>query len=392
MLKLLALRGAPLFIRPLAIFLEGLLVPGQNVLVLVIPTAMLALTISSVPVHLAYYQGRDADSSASAREYASALGLILAIAVPILAGTLLALDAYLGGVLVAATCMVFLIEKLSDESSRMLEFRRQFSGWFFVQILRSVWLILPILFFKFGATYQLAFLATSFGFVLIALAVFMRVTCLTPWPKLTGMRVIRANIVFLAASFLPASYRQIPRIMITRLFPDQAHIYLATAQLAQAVGLMFNVRFQIPYRKVIAQKTALFQRRRHRLMMRYLLFPALIAPLWLLISFWVSPLHMTDAQFAAFIVPLMVADALTFAILAVHMDYLQWLRREVRLLPTYLTNGALLGILLGFLQLPIVVASENIVLTASAFTLLGLFWIIVIIRLNFRLLNASRLG
>lgn len=383
--RLLALRGSPLFIRPLAIALEGLLVPGQNVLVLVLPIAMMALTISSIPVHLDYYQTRDSIGSRFADEYSSALATIIIAVIPILACVLVLIDPHMGTVLIAATCMTFLIEKLSDESSRMLEFRKAFGYWFFVQLMRSSWLLLPIMFYFAGATYELAFLATSIAFTLIALAVFWRVTRLVLLPKIASIRQIRTKIIFLAASFLPASYRQIPRIMITRLFPDYAHLYLSTAQLAQAVALIFNVRFQIPYRKAIARKTVLFQRWRHRLMMKFLLFPAIIAPLWLVASFGLAAKGLPEIQFALLLLPLMVADALTFAILAVHMDYLQWLRHEARLMPTYLTNAALLLGLIGLLQLPIVKASQTVFLTASAFIVLGLIWIGVILRYNFSL-------
>ena len=56
MLKLLVLRAAPLFLRPAAIFLEAVLVSGDYVLIFVLPVAMMALTLSSIPLHLDYYK------------------------------------------------------------------------------------------------------------------------------------------------------------------------------------------------------------------------------------------------------------------------------------------------------------------------------------------------
>jgi len=381
--RLLALRAAPLLIRPLAILLEGWLVPDQFVIVLVLPIAMMAHTMSSIPVHLEYFQSRSADARIQGQAYASALGLVLAVVVPLLALILWLADAFAGAILIAATCLMYLIEKLSEESSRMLEFRKAFGGWFLVQVLRSAWLLVPIALFLLGATYEIAFLMTAAVFVCVAIGAFVRVTRLVPWPNLSAAPLVRKNIIFLASSFLPASYRQIPRIMITRLFPNQAHIYLAIAQAAQAAGLMFNVRFQIPYRKAIARKTAMVQRRRHPAMMRFAAVPFIVAPVWMAASFVVSLETMSDLVLAVFLTPLLLADALVFAIIAAHLDYLHWLRHRARLLMTYMTNAALLGVLLGILLSPGAEEHLSVVLVASAFTMLGLAWISVVLRYNF---------
>ena len=366
-IKLLLLRGAPLLIRPLAIALEGMLVPGQNIMVLAIPVAMLALTLSSIPVHLSYYQSTGGTEPAKAREYASGLTIVITSTFLLLATILTFLDGQMGSLLVSATCMVFLIEKFSDESSRMLEFRKAFRSWFLVQLMRSGWMIVPVGLYLCGADY----------------GVFVKVTGVMFEMGRSGLDIIRRRLIFLAASFLPASYRQIPRIMITRLFPDYAHVYLATAQLAQAAALLFNVRFQIPYRKAIARKTILVQRLRHKVMMRILAVPAIVAPLWLAGGLFVLPHEMPDAWLAALLLPLLIADAVTFAVLAAHMDYLQWMRKEARLLRTYVLNGALMAILFLLLRLLVTGAHVSIFVIIPPFVLLGVAWVLTIDRVNF---------
>lgn len=382
-IKLLLLRGAPLLIRPLAIALEGMLVPGQNIMVLAIPVAMLALTLSSIPVHLSYYQSTGGTEPAKAREYASGLTIVITSTFLLLATILTFLDGQMGSLLVSATCIVFLIEKFSDESSRMLEFRKAFRSWFLVQLMRSGWMIVPVGLYLCGADYGVAFLVSAVVVAAVSALVFVNVTGVMFEVGRSGLDIIRRRLIFLAASFLPASYRQIPRIMITRLFPDYAHVYLATAQLAQAAALLFNVRFQIPYRKAIARKTILVQRLRHKVMMRILAGPAIVAPLWLAGGLFVLPHEMPDAWLAALLLPLLIADAVTFAVLAAHMDYLQWMRKEARLLRTYVLNGALMAILLLLLRLLVTGAHVSIFVIIPPFVLLGVAWVLTIARVNF---------
>jgi hypothetical protein len=160
-------------------------------------------------------------------------------------------------------------------------------------------------------------------------------------------------------------------------------VYLATAQLAQSAALLFNVRFQIPYRKAIARKTTIVQRLRHKVMMRILAIPALIAPVGLVGGFLIFPNELSSAWLAGLLLPFLVGDALTFAILVAHMDYLQWLRRQAKLLRTYIACAMLLGVFLVLLRTPIVIERISIVGVVAAFTLLGLAWVGILVRMNF---------
>ncbi|MEO9599262.1 hypothetical protein [Parasphingorhabdus sp.] len=344
---------------------------------------MMALTISSIPVHREYYQNRMADA-AHGLKYASALGVILLLGFAVLLGFLHLPQLAMNSVLVWATVFLFLIEKLADEISRVLEFRKHFLSWFLAQALRSGWLLVPLAASAAGATYILSFLIVSILMAGAFLFFFVRVIGFVPLPRLKGFSLIRGNLVFLAGAFLAASHRQVPRILVARLFPEFAHIYLAIAQLAQGAALIFNVRYQIPYRKVIVRKTALFQKLKHPLMVRMLVFPAIIAPLCILGLRYVPMDDFSQTEMAIVLAPVLIADALVAAILAAHLGYLTWFADRKSAFFTYLIALAIpLAVLLLFCVLPIDI-QLTVFSLAGISILVGITWIAVIVGRHFR--------
>ena len=385
MLKLLALRAVPLVLRPMVILLEGYLVVGGNILVLTLPIAMMALTISSIPVHIDYYR---ADQSYPARQsigeqYISGLLWVTLLSLAVLASVLFVAELGMGGWLIAATCLLFLIEKQADEVSRMFEFRKAFVKWFLMQTARSGWMVLPIVASLVGLSYELSFVVSATLASVVFAVVFLRVTQVRIVMDLRGLAAIRANLVYLAGSVLPASYRQVPRILVARLFPEQAHIFFATAQLTQGVGLVFNVRFQIPYRKLIARKPRLFQRLVQPAMLRLMLIPAVIAPAWMVGAMLLSVDGWTGIALALVLFPLLVADSLMFAILASHLGYLPWFERRSRVLVTYLINAVLLLALMMVYELPQIANRLSVFTIVAGLIVLGLAWLGVILARHF---------
>lgn len=386
MLRLLLLRVVPLVLRPMVILLEGALVEGGNILVLTLPIAMMALTISSIPVHIDYFR---ADQNNPARramgeQYVSGLLWVMLLSLAVLAPALFLADLGIDGWLITATCSFFLIEKQADEISRMLEFNKAFRKWFLVQTARSGWMLVPIMASLVGFSYERAFV-TSAALTTVAFAVlFLMVTRLRIVFDRRGLASIRQNLIYLAGSVLPASYRQVPRILVARLFPEQAHIFLATAQLTQAVGILFNVRFQIPYRKLIARKTRVFQQLAQPAMLRLLLIPALIAPVWMGGAMLLSVNAWTGVALGVALFPLLVADSLMFAILAAHLGYLPWFERRSRVFVTYAINAVLLLALMMVYELPQIADLLSISTIVAGFIVLGLGWLGVILVRHFR--------
>lgn len=339
MIRLLTLRGVPLLLRPTVILLEGSIIVEDPILILVLPLAMMALMVSSIPVHLDYFksQATHPDRKRLAHSYVSGLTWICLLSLLILAPLLVLLPLKLSGTIVLSVCLVFITEKLADETSRALEFRKAFVKWFLVQSLRSGWMAIPIVLSLAGVSYETAFLLMSGFACALMFQLYLKVLGLRPRLSREGFGLIRDNLVFLAGSFLTASYQQLPRVVIAKMFPEQAHIYLALAQVTQGVNLVFNVRFQIPYRRIIAHKPLTFQRRLKPAMLWILAPSSVVALIYLVLPILIDVTSLPNGMLAALLVPAMVANALTFSILGSYLGYLQWFARKSHVLSLYLS-------------------------------------------------------
>jgi hypothetical protein len=385
MLRLFLLRVIPLLLRPVAVILEGVFIETEQVLVLVLPISMMVLTISSIPVHLDYFKSLASQPNRDqlSRKYMSALTWLTLGGILMILPISMVPSLGLHTSIIYAICIVFVIEKLADEASRTLEFRKAFGKWFLVQAFRSGWFFLPIGASLFGFDYVDAFLIAGLIALSIMYFVFKRVLGLIPRLSLEGISSIRNNIVFLVGSFLPASYRQLPRIAIAKIYPDQAYVFLAISQLTQSVGLVFNVRFQIPYRKVMARRTAAFQKILQPVMLKLLLPAALIAVAYFLLSVAVDPAKLSSIELALLLGPILTADALTFAILSAHLGYLPWYANNRAALATYLLCITAAIVFAGLL-VSVEVSDYITILGVPALTMVVAFiWLILIIRLNF---------
>jgi len=387
MIRLLFIRVLPLLLRPTAVVLEGALVTDSHVLVMLLPVAMMALTISSIPVHLDYFRSHtgQAEHALLGCRYSDALSWLALVSLLVLVGLLLFLPLGFGPILIGATCLTFLIEKLADETSRALEFRKAFVQWFLVQSLRSGWFILPIIASLAGLGYKQGFLAFSGLICLMMFLTFLRVTGLRLRLTKEGLRPIRNNLVFLVGSFLPAAYLQMPRLLVAKLFPEHAHIYLATAQLCQGGSIIFNVQYQIPYRKLIARRPKMFQQRMWPVMRR-LLTPVLLLALLYLAGAISGLLVLPEEKNRAILLlmPILIADTLMFAVLGAHLGYIQWLANKWSALATYIACIAAAGLLAAYLMnsglwhaLPILGVPPLTILTGGT-------WLVIVILRHFR--------
>lgn len=378
MYRLLAFRAAPLFLRPAAVLLEAALLPGENVLVLVLPISMMVLTLSSIPVHLEFFKASESrvDFDGLGRRYMSALLWLSLMSVVIMAPVLSMAPLDMGRTLITIACLVFLLEKFADEASRALEFRKSYFEWFLLQSLRSAWPILAILLAFFGLNYAAVFLLCALATLLFVGIVFLRVQNLPLRIDTSGLSLIAANLAFFVGSFLPACYRQLPRIVVARVYPQQAHVFLATAQLAQSVGLVFNVRFQIPYRKLIARKTKTIQKILQPVMLRMLLPAGSLAVFYLLYFGGGYAAPASDLALALQLAPIMTADSLVFAIVAAHIGYLPWFatRRSVIF---YYVQALLAGAVVVGLVLAAAPGPVNLFMLPGITILIGFAWLLL---------------
>jgi len=260
LLTLLVQRGSVLLLRPAALLAEGFLLSGESLLVFVLPAAAMALTMSSVPVYLKFYRSLSHHDGKSIinRNYTSGLSIIIAIAVLVLSLVLTIFGA--DTAIFIGILATFIIEKFSDELTRYFEFNKAYGRWFVVQSSRSLWLFIPIALALGGAHYETAFWSVSVVAALAMAVQFFLSTGLRPSVAPGGWSLISENAAFLSSSAILAAHRQLPRLAVAGLFPQMAHVFQAMAQASQSVSLVFNVRYQVPYRKLIARRTVVFER------------------------------------------------------------------------------------------------------------------------------------
>lgn len=391
MLPLLAQRAAVLLLRPAALLAEGLLVPGANVLIFVLPAAALALTASSIPVHTRYMQtlGTGHGSREVAREYVSGLTIVTAVAIAILAIAAVLARGTLSDPIVGALVATFVIEKFSDELSRLSEFRKQYNRWFLVQTLRSLWLFVPLGLATSGAPYEATFACVACGGGALATVHFFWRTSLRPTITSSGFRIIRDNAVFLASAGLLAIHRQVPRLTVAALFPGIAHVYQAASQLGQGVSLLFGVRYQVPYRKVIARKPQWFERRMGPTFTRFLVTGA-VAAILVAICWYIAPIRLAGSVEPVMVFTALGAEALTLSVMSAYLGYLPWFVPVKQALGTYGIAALALaaGGAAGYGAL--VLEEGDVILLPLIAVVISISWVVIIRIRHFRTVTASR--
>ena len=87
------------------------------------------------------------------------------------------------------------------------------------------------------------------------------------WKTLSGARInltagfelLRSSVVYVPTAVLLGLARQLPRMFIARSFPELAHMFLIISQFTQGVSILYNVKFLMPWRKLIARKPRQFE-------------------------------------------------------------------------------------------------------------------------------------
>lgn len=385
--KLLFFRASPLIIRPLAILSEGLWLDDVNFLVFVIPSAMMILLLSSVPVHLQYFmelsRGRVGGENKFTTEYMSSVFILMVLfsvsGVLILSMTPLFNSGGIKG-LAFPVVAVFCLEKISDEVSRILEFKKKFSSWFYVQIVRSSWLFIPLLLALLGFDYFGFFIIIACAVLFFFLVIFCLMVKKTPGLYLIGLLNIYKNVSYAPGNFLSASYSQFPRVFVSGYYPDIAHAYVVISQLLQGGSILFNVKFQIPYRKAISRHPILFQKKLKKVMYPAAYASSFVAVMGLAFSGIIYYFDFNvDALIMFFLVALLVAENITSAIVFSHLGYLHWFASKKEVLTTYFLCAG--GALAGMVSFWVVFKNATVIAVPAMVTMVGCLWMLII---NFR--------
>lgn len=374
--------------RPAAIIFEGIAGLESHILVLVLPIAMMVLTVTSIPVHLDYFKSKVSKESNNrlAKSYMASLTWLILLVLVLLPLVLIKFNLIENLYLISAICFVFLIEKIADEISRHLEFNKNYKKWLLIQVLRSIWLFFPVILSLIGYDYNKSFLIFSIIALSLMIFSFAKTLSLNPCFKLEGLNLIYKNLFYIVGSILPASYRQGPRIIIAKLYPEQAHVFLAVAQLCQSVSLVFNVKFQIPYRKIIARKTMTFYKITKSVMLKFLIATGLISMTYALImTFNIDEKYSQGFLLGLILIPVLMAEAMAFAILSVYLGYLQWVEDRVSVFITYLACIAsfLIVTIFAFEFAIISIKHIGIIGIPIGSIIIAFMWLIIILKLNF---------
>lgn len=310
-------------IRPLGIALERILLPGSDLQVTLVPLVALIIICSAVPTHLEYYKSQSGQTqNAQAKIYLQQLFLVIGLVI-ILCGAGFMFSGKFMSAFFLCFLVFYLLEKVVDELQRKFEFQKQMYLWFLLQFFRSTWVIAPILLAYFGIDYELAFWALGLMMLSGTLIFFFREFPVFILPSRVALQAIMQKSVYLFGNFTMGGYRQGPRLYVAASYPDFAHLYLIVSQIVQTFNIAYNAKLQIPYRKIIAQKTRLVFNRVTRVNRMLITGIVFVACVFLAVPGFqnanASPLSMTFLLF-----PILAGEAVLAAMLAAMIGYIQW--------------------------------------------------------------------
>ena len=234
---------------------EAFFLDGAFLLVTLIPIVSLIHMATCVPVHIEYFSAarQPEPKSDIAKDYTSAL-TIIAVTASLLLVIVTSLMPHATKFVILGAVTMYVSEKYFDEISRFFEFKKKFNSWFGVQTIRSAWLFAPILLAIVGLNYEAMFVVVSLPVLILALCMFKYIFKLYPSINTRAFTVVTNKVPYVLGSALSASCRQMPRVLVTSLFPSLAHVYVSIAQLSQVSSLIFAVKVVVPRRRVLSRK------------------------------------------------------------------------------------------------------------------------------------------
>jgi hypothetical protein len=321
-LFLLFIRLVPLIIRPMTLLAESFfIILNQSLQIYLMPITMLTLGVMAIPVHKNYYLATK-NSDSKKIEYLGQLipVLLLGLIIGISLGSFV-IDFSL--IFLSIVFSSILIEKFSDEICRYLEFQKSFFGWFAIQLLRNSWPLIAITLSVFSnLSYLYASLYLSLGSLVIVFFIMIKTFDRSFLINIEVVKKVLSSALYLPLNYIPILFRQIPRLLVASILPQFAHSYQIFSQAGQLFSLIFEVTFNIPYRKAISRHPIMIFRRLRKLFL-YILFAC----------FFLSVLSFTASIFTKrllilevniFLLPMLLSDAILLSILATLSSYVFW--------------------------------------------------------------------
>lgn len=288
------------------------------------PIAMMALSYSSVPIHRDYFK---TNTSTSKILYKQSLIFLITVPACCIICALLALQYSFTSVILCLS--IFFAEKCFDEKLRFLNYNKKMKKWEVTQLIRSVWLMPGLIIaINFEEKYELISSVSIATTVLIGLLLYRKKVSifLTNNFQIENFHHLYKSSPYLVAALTIGTFRHLPKIIVTQYFEKFAHFFLIVAQATQVFPIIYNLFYQVPYRKMMSMKPKLYS----RVMLDKNTKLSKVALLLVIIS--LSLTIASSIHIEIIILTVAVADAMFFSIITNYTGNLSWLMERTAIL------------------------------------------------------------
>ena len=289
-----------------------------------LPIAMLALTYSSLPIHRDYFK---TNTPTSKKLYNQSLIFLFILPACCIVAILLTLQYSLASVIVCIS--IFIAEKCFDEKLRFLNYYKKMKRWEITQLIRSIWLIPGLVIaINYENNYELISSAYVASTVLVGLFIFRRKVSLFMRKnfQIDNLYHLYRSLPYLGAGLTVGTFRQLPKIVVTQYFEKYAHFFLIVAQATQVIPIIYNLFYQVPYRKLMSIKPKLYSRvmlQKNSKLCRFA-FLLIIISLLLNIESSVRP--------EILIILIAISDAVFFSVITNYTSNVSWILDRAKIL------------------------------------------------------------
>src|SRR5690606_18106061 len=156
-------------------------------------------------------------------------------------------------------------------------------------------------------------------------------------------------------------------------------------QLMQGASLLFNVKYQIPYRAIIAKRPLSFERLFHPAFRKLFFIALILGASGIAITIWTPAVLNYQTAIIIGLGVAMTADSLASSLSTTYLGYLQWILTAKQALATYAYMLIILLIcfLVGYGVL--IVMSNALVVVPVTTIIVSLLWIMLIRHKHFKI-------
>lgn len=289
-----------------------------------LPIAMMALAYSSIPIHRDYFKK---NTSKSKTLYQQSLIFLITLPACCIVFALLASQYSFTSIILCLT--IFVAEKCFDEKLRFLNYNKNMKKWEITQLIRSVWLIPGLIIaVNFEKNYELISSVSIAITAMVGLLVYRQKVSLflSNNFKIETFYHLYKSIPYFAAGLTVGTFKHLPKVIVTQYFDKFAHFFLIAAQATQMFPIIYNLFYQVPYRKLMSMKPKLYSRVMLDKNAKLSRFALLLVIVSLSLSIG-SNIHVE-----MIILTVAVADAILFAVITNYTSNLSWLTERTEIL------------------------------------------------------------